>query len=80
MIECEDHVTAEAAERKTAAFAADDGTICIPAVSFGPVRAIISVPPGMKFRSEYGRFRKLPDGRWQFNADGMDSDILFPVR
>ena len=62
------------------AFAADDGTLCIPAVSFGPVRAIISVPPGMKFRSEYGRFRKLPDGRWQFNADGMDSDILFPAR
>ena len=61
------------------AFTSDDGKLCILAVAFEPVKAIFHVPGNVELRSQYGRFKKLGNGRWQFTADGIGSDILLPA-
>ncbi|MEI3002581.1 MAG: hypothetical protein V8T86_17125 [Victivallis sp.] len=54
-----------------------DGKARVVVTSLGEkARALITVPGHAGLKSRFGKIRNLGNGRYEFSADAIDSDIL----
>jgi len=60
-------------------FTDDDGRQAVVLSAEGPnsCKARFRIDGDAKFHSEFGNTVQLPDGSWEFSADGIDSDVLW---